>query len=198
MVQLALYDYGAGNIFSLKNAFERLGARVDVITDFNDTNYSGMLLPGVGSFDAALQNMPQPGVRGFAQETMPVLGICLGMEMFLESSEEGISSGLAIVSGRVVSLPPTLKVPHMGWNSLDVHRAGILLDGIKQGSWVYYVHSYMAQPADNSCVTAVSDYGICVPAVIERKNYFGTQFHPEKSGPTGRIILENFLRECKK
>lgn len=198
MVRLALYDYGAGNIFSLKNSFEKRGAQVDVVTDFRDERYSGLLLPGVGNFDPAMRGMPNPGVREFAGESMPVLGICLGMEMFLDGSEEGVENGLGVVPGRVVSLPDTMKVPHMGWNALSVDRPGVLLEGLADGSWVYFVHSYMARPSDGTVVTARSDYGIDVPAVIEKGNYLGTQFHPEKSGSAGRVILDNFLRECRR
>lgn len=198
MVRLALYDYGAGNIFSLKNAFERRGAQVEVVTDFRDERYSGLLLPGVGNFDPAIRSMPEQGVREFAGESMPVLGICLGMEMFLDGSEEGSEKGLGVIPGRVVSLPDTMKVPHMGWNALSIDRPGVLLDGLDDGSWVYFVHSYMARPSDGTVVTASSDYSIEVPAVIEKGNYLGTQFHPEKSGPAGRIILDNFLRECRR
>lgn len=198
MVRLALYDYGAGNIFSLKNSFEKCGAQVDVVTDFRDDGYSGLLLPGVGNFDPAMRGMPDHGVREFAGESMPVLGICLGMEMFLDSSEEGAENGLGVVPGRVVSLPDTMKVPHMGWNALSIDRPGVLLEGLTDGSWVYFVHSYMARPSDGTVVTARSDYGIDVPAVIEKGNYLGTQFHPEKSGSAGRVILDNFLRECRR
>lgn len=198
MVRLALYDYGAGNIFSLKNAFEKRGAQVEVVTDFRDGRYSGLLLPGVGNFDPAIRSMPEQGVREFAGESMPVLGICLGMEMFLDGSEEGSEKGLGVIPGRVVSLPDTMKVPHMGWNALSIDRPGVLLDGLDDGSWVYFVHSYMARPSDGTVVTASSDYSIDVPAVIEKGNYLGTQFHPEKSGPAGRIILDNFLRECRR
>ena len=198
MVRLALYDYGAGNIFSLKNSFEKRGAQVDVVTDFRDDRYSGLLLPGVGNFDPAIRSMPERGVREFAGESMPVLGICLGMEMFLDGSEEGAEKGLGVIPGRVVSLPDTMKVPHMGWNALSIDRPGVLLDGLDDESWVYFVHSYMARPSDGAVVTARSDYGIDVPAVIEQGNYLGTQFHPEKSGSIGRIILDNFLRECRR
>ena len=100
------------------------------------------------------------------------------------------------MNGEVVSLPDTMKVPHMGWNSLHIQHSGTLLDGMDDGSWMYFVHSYMAKPNDDSLVTATSDYGIRVPAVVEYRNYFGTQFHPEKSGASGGIILDNFMREC--
>ena len=198
MVRLALYDYGAGNIFSLKNSFEKRGATVQVINSLSndDDNYSGLLLPGVGSFDTAMNSLSADMIHSYVKDTMPVLGICLGMEMFFEHSQEGSCKGLSIMNGEVVSLPDTMKVPHMGWNSLHIQHSGTLLDGMDDGSWMYFVHSYMAKPDDDSLVTATSDYGIRVPAVVEHRNYFGTQFHPEKSGASGGIILDNFMREC--
>lgn len=200
MVRLALLDYGAGNIFSLKNSFERRGAQVDVVRSLDglDDAPSGLLLPGVGSFDTAMRVVGAGEMRRYAGDTVPVLGICLGMEMFFEDSQEGARPGLSIMGGSVVSLPDTMKVPHMGWNSLDILDGGVLLEGMPDHSWMYFVHSYMARPQDDSVVTAASDYGIRVPAVVEHKNYFGTQFHPEKSGPAGGIILDNFLRECSR
>lgn len=197
MVRLALFDYGAGNIFSLKNSFEKRGAEVDVITRL-EGEYSGLLLPGVGSFDTAMVRLDAGAVSGFAGTEMPVLGICLGMEMFLNGSDEGSRSGLGIIPGRAVGLPGAMKVPHMGWNGLQIRHPGVLLDGMEDGSWVYFVHSYMARPDDYTSVTAVSDYGMDIPAVLESGNYMGTQFHPEKSGKTGGRILDNFLRECKR
>lgn len=197
MVRLALFDYGAGNIFSLRNSLERRGAEVDVVTRL-EGEYSGLLLPGVGSFDTAMGRLSAGAVSGFAGDAMPVLGICLGMEVFLDGSDEGTEAGLGVVPGRAVRLPDTLKVPHMGWNELRMRRPGTLLDGLEDGSWVYFVHSYMARPLNDSAVTAVSDYGIEVPAVLERGNYMGTQFHPEKSGEVGGRILDNFVRECKR
>lgn len=197
MVHLALYDYGAGNIFSLKNSFEKRGATVQVITRLNtNDDYSGLLLPGVGSFDTAMRSISPNTLHSYVGETMPVLGICLGMEMFFERSQEGSCEGLSIMDGEVVSLPGTMKVPHMGWNSLYIQRPGALLDGLDGNPWMYFVHSYMAKPRNTSLVTATSDYGMDVPAVVEYRNYFGTQFHPEKSGMSGGVILDNFMREC--
>ena len=129
---------------------------------------------------------------------MPVLGICLGMEMFFEKSQEGTQLGLDVINGEVIVLPDSLKVPHMGWNNLEIKKPGILLDGVNNDVWVYFVHSYRAKPTSDDVITAVSDYGIKVPAVVEHNNYFGTQFHPEKSGDTGKIMIENFLNVCKK
>ena len=201
MASVAIFDYGAGNIFSLKNSLEKIGATVDVITTFDDPNtYSGLLLPGVGNFDPAMNS-----IRSFSkiqfQEfvgNMPVLGICLGMEMFFEKSEEGKEQGLNVIDGEVIILPPSMKVPHMGWNNLEIKKSGKILEGVKDGSWAYFVHSYRVKPNSNDVITAESDYGIKVPAVVEYENFFGTQFHPEKSSTVGKIMLENFLKECKK
>jgi glutamine amidotransferase len=202
MVKVAIFDYGAGNIFSLKNSFEKAGSTIDVITDFNSqNNYSGLLLPGVGNFDPAIKSITKfsrTGFQEFVQDTTPVLGICLGMEMFFEKSEEGKEKGLGVIDGEVVVLPSSMKVPHMGWNDLEIRKPGKLLDGVDDGSWVYFVHSYRAKPNSADVITAESDYGIKVPAVIEQGNFFGTQFHPEKSGSVGQIMIKNFLDVCKK
>ena len=202
MVKVAIFDYGAGNIFSLKNSLEKIGATVDVITSFdNANNYSGILLPGVGNFDPAIRSLrdySKIDFKNYVQYKIPVLGICLGMEMFFEKSEEGKEKGLGVLEGEVVVLPNTMKVPHMGWNNIEIKKPSKLLEGIKDGSWVYFVHSYRAKLKNESIVTADSDYGIKIPAVVEQENFFGTQFHPEKSGKIGLVMINNFLRECKK
>ncbi len=198
MVRVAIFDYGAGNIFSLKNSLEKAGAIVDVITDLDGTDtYSGLLLPGVGNFDPAMNSigLSKTEFREYVQD-MPVLGICLGMEMFFETSEEGEKRGLDVMAGKVIILPPSMKVPHMGWNNLEIKRPGKILEGIRDGSWAYFVHSYRVKPESDGIITAESDYGVRVPAVVEEKNFYGTQFHPEKSGTAGKTMLENFLKEC--
>ncbi|MFB5620579.1 MAG: imidazole glycerol phosphate synthase subunit HisH [Nitrosopumilus sp.] len=201
MVSVAIFDYGAGNIFSLKNSLEKVGATVDVITTFDNQNvYSGLLLPGVGNFDPAMnsvRNYSKVEFRDYVG-SMPVLGICLGMEMFFEKSEEGKEKGLNVIDGEVIILPSSMKVPHMGWNDLEIKKPGKILEGVKDGSWAYFVHSYRVKPKSNDVITAESDYGIKVPAVVEYENFFGTQFHPEKSSTVGKIMLKNFLKECKK
>lgn len=201
MVKVAIFDYGAGNIFSLKSSLEKNGAEVDVITSLNHTNsYSGLLLPGVGNFDPAIGSLTS-SKKAFVdtvKNQMPVLGICLGMEMFFEKSEEGKASGLGVLEGEVILLPNKLKIPHMGWNDLQIKKPSKLLDGVKDGSWVYFVHSYRVKPKNMEIVKADSDYGISVPAVIESGSLYGTQFHPEKSGKVGSMMINNFLRECKK
>ena len=201
MVSVAIFDYGAGNIFSLKNSLEKVGATVNIITNFDDPNtYSGLLLPGVGNFDPAMNSIRSFSKTQFQEyvSNMPVLGICLGMEMFFEKSEEGKEQGLNVIGGEVIILPPSMKVPHMGWNNLEIKKSGKILEGVKDGSWAYFVHSYRVKPNSNDVITAESDYGIKVPAVVEYDNFFGTQFHPEKSSTVGKIMLENFLKECKK
>ena len=202
MVSVAIFDYGAGNIFSLKNSLEKAGGKVDVITSFDKSNhYSGLLLPGVGNFDPAIKSIhshSKTRFKDYVKGGTPVLGICLGMEMFFEKSEEGQEKGLGVIDGEVIELPTTMKIPHMGWNNLEIKRPGKILDGVEDGSWAYFVHSFRAKPTSNDIITAESDYGIKVPAVIEKDNFFGTQFHPEKSGKIGTKMIQNFLDECKK
>lgn len=200
-MKVAIFDYGAGNIFSLKVALEKQGAQVDVIKNFDAPNsYSGLLLPGVGNFDPAIRSIRDYSSKSFSDyvKDVPVLGICLGMEMFFEKSEEGKEKGLAVMEGEVVLLPNKFKIPHMGWNSLKIKRQNPLLDGVPDSSWVYFVHSYRVKPKNPDIIVADSDYDIAVPAVVNKGNLFGTQFHPEKSGKVGSLMLKNFLRECKK
>ena len=201
MVSVAIFDYGAGNIFSLKNSLEKAGASVDVINNFDKSNeYSGLLLPGVGNFDPAMHSIRDFSKTQFQDyvDNVPVLGICLGMEMFFEKSEEGKEKGLEIIDGEVIILPPSMKVPHMVWNDLEIKKPGKLLEGVDNGSWVYFVHSYRVKPSSTDVITAESDYGIKIPAVVEQDNFFGTQFHPEKSSSVGQIMIKNFLDVCKK
>jgi len=200
MARVAILDYGTGNIFSLKKALERCGADVDIIYDMDSKNeHSGILLPGVGNFDPAIKNMRKSrlSLAEFA-DSAPVLGICLGMEVFFERSDEGQERGLGIMEGDVVSLPDTMTIPHMGWNNIQIKRETKFLEGIEDGSWAYFVHSFMARTASDDIVMADSEYGMDIPVVVQKDNFIGTQFHPEKSGSIGRMMLENFLEECKR
>jgi imidazole glycerol-phosphate synthase subunit HisH len=202
MSKVAIFDYGAGNLFSLKGALERNGAaKVMIIQDMKSlNNFDGLVLPGVGNFDPAIKSIEQ-GKELFVKavaDGMPMLGICLGMEILFDRSEEGILEGLKILDGVVVMLPKQkVKVPHMGWNNLEIIRKETkLLEGIKNNSWVYFVHSYHISSKNKSIVAASSEYGISIPAVIERDTLIGTQFHPEKSGKAGSIMIKNFLKMC--
>ena len=202
MVDVAIFDYGAGNIFSLKTSLEKNGANVDVITSFDQTkNYDGLLLPGVGNFDPAIRSIrdySSINFKNFVKNEIPVLGICLGMEMFFKQSQEGKEKGLDVMNGEVVLLPNDMKIPHMGWNSLEITKDSKILEGVDNNSWVYFVHSYRAKPISDDIIVANADYGIKVPAVVEDKLFFGTQFHPEKSGKVGSHMIKNFLRVCSK
>ena len=151
------------------------------------------------SFDPAMLSISKSATSflDFVKKT-PVFGICLGMEMFFKQSQEGTEKGLNVIDGEVISLPNSLKVPHMGWNDLQIKEPGVILNGVKNGSWVYFVHSFRAKPDSDDVITAESDYGIKVPAVVEDKIFFGTQFHPEKSGKVGSLMIKNFLRVCTK
>jgi imidazole glycerol-phosphate synthase subunit HisH len=203
MVNVAIFDYGAGNLFSLKAALERNGAQnVIIIHDMKSLDkFDGLVLPGVGNFDPAVKSIePYKDIfiKSIEEDFMPILGICLGMEMLFNHSEEGTRDGLKILDGKVIILPKKkVKVPHMGWNNLEIiKKESKLLQGIKDGSWAYFVHSYLIVPENNSIVSATSQYGVNIPAIVEEGNLYGTQFHPEKSGKLGAIIMKNFLNVC--
>lgn len=196
-MRIAILDYGAGNLFSLRNALERAGAEVELVSDPSGRKHDGIVLPGVGSFDPAVAKISRDELVEWAGD-VPVLGICLGMEMLFETSQEGSSRGLGIIPGRVVSLPDTIKVPHMGWNNLRLIADSMITAGIEQDAWAYFVHSYMVEPKESGVIAAVADYGAQIPAIIEQGNYVGTQFHPEKSGAAGKKMIENFLGACRR
>ncbi len=173
---IAIFDYGAGNLFSLKAALERNGAhRVSIIKDIKlIEKFNGLVLPGVGNFDPAIRSI-EPHKELLIQAIddannggVPMLGICLGMEMLFDKSEEGVLEGLKILDGEVVMLARTrVKIPHIGWNNLHITRKDSkLLYGVSDGSWVYFVHSYYVKPKDKGLVAASSHYGIRIPAVV--------------------------------
>ncbi len=193
---ILIFDYGAGNIFSLKSAIERQGVEVRVSNSL-DERFDGLILPGVGNFDPAMRSIRKykKVIEEAVRSEVPILGICLGMEILFSKSQEGRLKGLDILDGEVIMLPESkVKIPHMGWNNLHIIRESKLLQGLDNKSWLYFVHSYRVKTNDKSIVVAESDYGCRFPAVIEYKNLFGTQFHPEKSGEDGEIILNNFIK----
>jgi glutamine amidotransferase len=204
MTKIAIFDFGAGNIFNLHQSLLSNGAqKVDIIMSLNELeNYDGLVLPGVGNFDAAISSMQKDSalLNNAVDKGMPILGICLGLEMLFDKSEEGVLEGLKVLDGDVLMLPKIkVKVPHIGWNNLRiVNTESNLLKGIPQDSWVYFVHSYHIEPQDKKLIAAVTDYGSKLPVVIERSNLFGTQFHPEKSGKIGAQIMKNFVNICEK
>lgn len=204
MTKIAIFDFGAGNLFSLHQSLLRNGAHtVDIIRTLNELeNYDGLVLPGVGNFDSAISSIQKDSIslNSAVDSGMPILGICLGLEMLFNKSEEGILDGLKVLDGDVLMLPKTkVKVPHIGWNNLTIIKTeSNLLKGIPQDSWVYFVHSYHIEPQDENLIAAITDYGSTLPVVIERSNLLGTQFHPEKSGKIGAQIMKNFVNICEK
>lgn len=204
MTKIAIFDFGAGNLFNLHQSLLGNGAHsVDIIRSLRELeNYDGLVLPGVGNFDSAISSMQKDSalMNVAVDKDMPILGICLGLEMLFDKSEEGILEGLKILDGDVLMLPKIkVKVPHIGWNNLRIVNTGSnLLKGIPQDSWVYFVHSYHIEPQDDKLIAAVTEYGSKLPVVIERSNLFGTQFHPEKSGKIGAKIMKNFVNICEK
>ena len=204
MTKIAIFDFGAGNLFNLHQSLLRNGAHtVDIIRTLNELeNYDGLVLPGVGNFDSAISSIQKDSIalNAAVESGMPILGICLGLEMLFNKSEEGILDGLKVLDGDVLMLPKTkVKVPHIGWNNLRIVKTECkLLKGIPQDSWVYFVHSYHIEPQDENLIAAITHYGSKLPVVIERSNLFGTQFHPEKSGKIGAQIMKNFVNICEK
>ena len=196
---IAIVDYGAGNLFSMKNALDYIGARSIITSEPEALERSAaVLLPGVGAFPDAMNKLRAAALTGAlcaSARRKPFLGICLGMQVLFElGTEFSETPGLGLLPGRVVRLQAAgLPVPHMGWNSLRIRAATPLLDGVDAGSCVYFVHSYRAD-TDSACVLADTEYGETVPAAVGRGQVFGCQFHPEKSGEVGLTILRNFWR----
>ena len=204
MANLAIFDYGAGNLFSLESSMRKNGAKqVSIISDMDSLDeFDGLVLPGVGNFDPAIKSL-EPYRRILERVSVkgtPILGICLGMEMFLERSEEGKLDGLKLLEGYVQMLDKKqVKVPHIGWNNLNItSNNGKLLSEVRDGSWVYFVHSYKIVLKETEIIMANTEYGTKFPVVIEKDNLFGTQFHPDKSGAIGEKISKNFVGVCKK
>jgi imidazole glycerol-phosphate synthase subunit HisH len=196
LAETVIIDSGGANLASLQYAFERLGARTHVTTDAGEINAAArVVLPGVGAAANAMQRLRNSGVAALLPKlTQPVLGICLGMQLLFEHSEEGSTDCLGILPETVRRLRPApgLPVPHMGWNQLAPVRDDPILEGITPNEYVYFVHSYAAPVSAITLATA--DYGIPVSAVVRKGNFWGAQFHPERSAGTGARLLANFLR----
>lgn len=194
---VVIIDGGGANIASLTFALERLGRPALLTTDHDRIRQARhVILPGVGAAGAAMARLASAGLdRLIPTLTQPLLGICLGMQLLYERSEEGDTDCLGIVPATVGRLlaAPGLPVPHMGWNRLHIRRADPLLDGLADGAHLYFVHGYAAPVTEDTL--AGTDYGMPLTAVVRRRNFAGTQFHPERSGPAGARVLANFLLE---
>lgn len=198
---IAILDYDAGNLKSVEKALAALGEEAVISRDPEVvTGADRVILPGVGAFGDAMGKIRQYGleevIHQVAEAGTPFLGICLGLQLLFESSEESPGTpGLGILSGSILRIPdePGLKIPHMGWNSLDIQPGARLFSGIGQGAYVYFVHSYYLKASDPSIVAASAEYGVRIHASVEKGNVFACQFHPEKSSQVGLKILANFL-----
>lgn len=199
-MEIGILDYGVGNLYSLSCALKKLNAEPRIVTSLEKKKFDGIVLPGVGAFDAVTNSLGDNRelIIDAVDNGTPVFGICLGMQLMFESSEEGPGRGLSIFKGSVRQLSSKLKLPHMGWNALDIRGKPEMLVGVNNGSWVYFLHSFYPDPMDKSIIAATTNYGLDFASAISKKNVIGAQFHPEKSGYTGSTILKNFLRICKK
>ena len=197
---IAIIDYGMGNLRSVQKAFEKVGATARVVPFPRDlANARGIVLPGVGAFGQAMGNLRAIGwvkpLREACARGLPFIGICLGMQLLFESSEEmGQHEGLGILRGDVKRFNGNLKVPQMGWNQIRVKAVSPLLRDVADGSYAFFVHSYYCAPRDPDLILAATEYGTEFASVVGRGNVFGAQFHPEKSQSVGLKMLENFAR----
>lgn len=197
---IAIIDYDAGNLRSVEKALLHIGEECIVTRDSKEIlKADKVILPGVGAFQDAMQNLQKFGLVNVIKEAVaadkPFLGICLGLQLLFASSEENPGAvGLDLLPGRVVRIPASegLKIPHIGWNSIEINPKSRLLQGIPNGSYVYFVHSYYLRADDDEIVAASTEYGAHIHVAVEKGNLFATQFHPEKSGALGLQILQNF------
>jgi glutamine amidotransferase len=197
MPEVAIIDYGVGNLLSLKCALEKVGLSTTIgLSTRQIKKADAIALPGVGNFSAAAVKLDavKEELVDAVKSGIPVFGICLGLQLFFPESEEGAGKGLALFEGKNVRLPNSVKVPHMGWNTLRIVKQNEILDGVDDESYVYFVHSLYPVPVDKEIVCAETDYGATFTSAIAAKNVYGTQFHPEKSGDIGLKILKNFAK----
>ncbi|MEN6645157.1 MAG: imidazole glycerol phosphate synthase subunit HisH [Armatimonadia bacterium] len=199
---IALIDYGMGNLGSVEKALLKVGCEVNMTSDPAAIEAAdGVVLPGVGAFDDCMINLEQsgciPAIKAVTAADKPFIGICLGLQVLFESSEEGKLPGLGILPGKVVRFKHDLKIPQIGWNQIFKRQDCPLLEGIEDGSWTYFVHSYYVEPADDSLTATVTDYGYEFTSAVRRGNLFASQWHPEKSQNVGLKVLENFRKQVE-
>ena len=195
--KIVVIDYQSGNLRSVVKALEAVGLESTVTSDpVEVTNAAALVLPGVGSGQSAMDSLRRlelvDPLIDFASSGKPFLGICLGLQLLLENTEEGNAACLGIVSGSVKKLPQGLKVPHMGWNDITFSSNHPILTGIPKDSFFYFVHSYYAEPSDQQAIAGTTHYGLAFCSIYAKDNLVATQFHPEKSGPIGLKIYDNF------
>jgi imidazole glycerol-phosphate synthase subunit HisH len=197
MPQVLIVDYGVGNLLSLKFALDKAGLKTKIAAPtqkFKDAD--AIALPGVGNFTAAAKalNSVKKDLVDAVEAGTPILGICLGLQLYFEASEEGPGKGLAFFKGKDVRLSGPVKIPHMGWNTIQKVKDNELFSGVADGSYVYFVHSLYPVPDDKDIICAQTEYSQTFTSAVANKNIYGTQFHPEKSGDVGQQILKNFAQ----
>jgi glutamine amidotransferase len=199
---IAVLDYGIGNLRSAEKALQHLGVDAALTTDpALAREAAGVVLPGVGAFGRCMEQLRESGLEPVVHEAVeagkPFLGICVGMQMLFDASEEAPGvKGLGIIAGEVRRLTTSERLPHMGWNTLQIRAGSKLFDGIDDGSWLYFVHSYAPVPDDEAVIVATTEYGDTVVAAVEQGSVWATQFHPEKSAANGLRLLKNFAAAC--
>ncbi len=203
MITVAILDYGMGNLRSVEKAFEHVGARAVITSDHDAVRGAdGVVLPGVGAFPRAMEAVRRLDLDGLLRERrdagVPIIGLCLGMQLLFEGSAElGGADGIGLLEGTVELVDaPGLKVPHIGWNPVSWRRESPLTDGLPDPCAFYHVHSFAARPARAEDVLGTASYGSEFVSVVARPPVYGTQFHPEKSGPDGLRLLGSFARLC--
>ena len=196
---IAIVDYQAGNLRSVQKAFEKVGGRALITSEAADIRGADALVfPGQGACDSSMRQLKARGlvepIKEFVASGRPFLGVCLGLQLLLEESDEGVEPCLGVLAGRVRKLPAGAKVPHMGWNQVTFHLEHPVLKGVPSGSYFYFVHSYYADPERRSVVAGTTTYGVEFCSAVVSDNVVAVQFHPEKSGPTGLRVYRNFVR----
>lgn len=196
-MKIAIIDYGAGNLRSIESALKKLGQEFEIIKKPEDLgDFAKVILPGVGAAKSAMNNLKKQGFsKILAQLKIPFLGICLGLQLLSDFSREDNVKCLSIIPGRVKKFPKFVKVPQIGWNKVNFVKESPLSDDIPNESYFYFVNSFYFE-TDRDFLTAESDYGITFPSIIQKDNFYATQFHPEKSGEIGAKLLFNFCKKC--
>ena len=197
-LSVVVVDYGSGNLRSVSQALEKTGVYPEIADDPGSLlEADALILPGVGAGDAAMRALRERGLveplREYVDSGRPFLGVCVGLQLLMDSTEEGEADCLGIIPCKTRKLPAGLKVPHMGWNVVELRGSHPLFDGIPEGSHFYFVHSYYAEPEDWSLAAGITEYGTSFCSVLIRDNLVATQFHPEKSGALGLKVYENFI-----
>ena len=203
-MKIAILNYGVGNIFSLKKAFENVSSRevmiLDQLSKHDMKSLDILILPGVGHFSAASKRLSECKdiVLEGIERGLGIFGVCLGMQLLGGDSEEGPGEGLRIINGRTRKIPGNVKLPHMGWNNVRIIRQDELFDGIDDNSFFYFAHSYYLEPERKDVIITETEYGTTFPSTVRYQLIVGTQYHPEKSGSVGLRLIDNYLRMVRK